>query len=157
MLIRYNNLSTFSPRPMNEPLHCLIIDDDPDDQEIFLMCIRKISQDVICLTSNSGVEALALLNANEDYIPDFIFLDVNMPKMNGIDCLKQLKSVKRLKDTKILMYSTTSESDIVKESLKIGAHDFIMKPTKTGELKEKLSVIFDIVSKMDSTKKPFSH
>jgi response regulator of citrate/malate metabolism len=142
---------------MNEPLHCLIIDDDPDDQEIFLMCIRKISQDVICLTSNSGVEALAMLNANEDYIPEFIFLDVNMPKMNGIDCLKQLKTVKRLKDTKILMYSTTSESDIVNESLKIGANDFIMKPTKTGELKEKLSVIFDIVSKMDSTKKPFSH
>ncbi|MGZ5191164.1 MAG: response regulator [Flavisolibacter sp.] len=141
---------------MNELIHCLIIDDDPDDQEIFLMCIRKISQNIICSTSNSGVEAIAMLNSNEDYIPDFIFLDVNMPKMNGIDCLKHLKSIERLNETKIMMYSTTSESDIVKESLNLGADEFIKKPSKTSELKEKLSIIFNIVSKMDASKKPFT-
>ncbi|MDF2448370.1 MAG: response regulator [Bacteroidota bacterium] len=141
---------------MNELIHCLIVDDDPDDQEIFMMCVRKICPNVVCLTSNSGVEALKLLKDNPHYTPDFIFLDVNMPKMNGIDCLKSLKLVKRLTDTRILMYSTSSESDIVKESIKIGAYDFIIKSAKTSELKDKLSVIFDIVSKIDPSKKLYN-
>lgn len=134
---------------MKEPIRCLIIDDDQDDQEIFLMCVRKISSNIDCLTANSGVAAVDMLKSNDDYVPDYIFLDVNMPKMNGIECLKVLKSINRLNDTKILMYSTTSENDVVKESLSLGADEFIKKPSKTGELKEKLSIIFNIVSKID--------
>ena len=138
---------------MKKHLQCLIIDDDQDDQEIFLMCIRKLSPDIECLTSNSGVEALTMFKKEKDYRPDYIFLDVNMPKMNGIDCLKHLKEMDRLKDTKILMYSTTSEVEVVSESLRIGADQFLMKPTKTNELKEKLSIIFDIVSKINPDSK----
>ncbi|MES2568067.1 MAG: response regulator [Bacteroidota bacterium] len=130
-------------------IKCLVIDDDPDDQEIFLMCVRKISNEIDCLTANSGVDAVDMLNLNAAYIPDYIFLDVNMPKMNGIECLKVLKKIDRLKNTKILMYSTTSEKDIVSESLRIGADEFIMKPAKTKDLKEKLSLIFKIVSKIN--------
>jgi CheY-like chemotaxis protein len=135
---------------MNEQRQCLIIDDDPDDQEIFLMCLRKISNKIDCLTANNGVEAITMLESNEEYIPDYIFLDVNMPKMNGIECLKHLKEIKRLKNTKIFMYSTTSENSIVKKSKKLGADDFIMKPSKTKELKEKLATIFSIVSEINS-------
>ncbi|MCD6017398.1 MAG: response regulator receiver protein [Bacteroidetes bacterium] len=133
---------------MKEPIKCLIIDDDPDDQEIFLMCIRKISSNIDCLTANSGVDAVGMLKSDKDYVPDYIFLDVNMPRMNGVDCLKKLKSIEKLNRTKILMYSTTSESDIIRETLSLGAVEFIQKPSRTGELKEKLSIIFNIVSKI---------
>ncbi|HEX8516688.1 MAG TPA: response regulator [Bacteroidia bacterium] len=139
---------------MTDLKKCLIIDDDPDDQEIFLMCLKKIGQNIEGITSNSGVEALAMLKKDQAYVPDYIFLDVNMPKMNGVECLKQLRQIDRLKATRILMYSTTSETDVVKESKSHGANDFIMKPSKTKDLKEKLSAIFNIVSEINPENNP---
>ncbi len=127
---------------------CLIIDDDLDDQEIFLMCLKKVNREVSCLTMADGVEAVAALTSNEHYIPDYIFIDVNMPKMNGIECLRILKNMPRLQYSKFFMYSTTSEGSALSESKKLGADDFIVKPARTAELKEKLSTIFRLVSEI---------
>ena len=125
---------------------CLIIDDDQDDQEIFVMCVANVSDCINCTTANNGVNAIAMLNSHTDYTPDYIFVDVNMPKMNGIDCLRNLKKIARLQGTTIFMYSTTAEGNAFAESKKLGATDFIIKPTRTGELKEKLAAIFEIPS-----------
>jgi len=133
---------------MKESKKCLIIDDDLDDQEIFLMCVKKISNEINCITANDGVEAVSMLMSNTEYIPDYIFIDVNMPKLNGIDCLKILKNIQRLKYAKIFMYSTTSERTVLAKSKEFGADDFIIKPSSTSELKEKLSIIFEIVSEI---------
>jgi CheY-like chemotaxis protein len=127
---------------MEQQLKCLIIDDDTDDQEIFLMCVKQVHSGVDYLTADNGVEALDLLEANVDYVPDFIFIDVNMPKMNGIKCLQELRKIARLKETKIYMYSTSCEAAVVEQAKGYGATDFIKKPTKTSELKETLKQIF---------------
>jgi response regulator of citrate/malate metabolism len=124
----------------------MIIDDDEDDQEIFLMCVKKISDHIECLIADNGVDAISMLDSNEGYIPDYIFIDMNMPKMNGIQCLKNIKTIERLKNSQIFMYSTTFETTIVKESKELGATDFMIKPARTADLKEKLSNIFSIVS-----------
>ena len=129
--------------------HCLIIDDDPDDQEVFRMCLNKVAAHITLTTANSGVEAVSLLRSNTDYSPEFIFIDMNMPKMNGIECLRIIKEIDRLKHSKMFMYSTTSEKAVVKESEELGAEDFIVKPSKTLELKEKLARIFGIVSEIN--------
>lgn len=134
---------------MGRTKSCLIIDDDPDDQEILLMCIRKINRDIKCIAVSNCVEAIILLASDRDFTPDYIFLDVDMPKMSGIDCLKQLKKIERLKGTKILMYSTTSDGQVLNESKRLGANDFIVKPTKTSELKEKLYNIFKLASEIN--------
>ncbi len=134
---------------MQRAKQCLIIDDDPDDQEIFLMCLRKISNDIQCLTLNDGVEAVSMIKTNTEYVPDYVFIDVNMPKMNGIACLSILKNIERLKYSKFFMYSTTSEGSAFEESKKLGALEFIIKPTKTADLKEKLTKIFEIVSEIN--------
>jgi CheY-like chemotaxis protein len=127
---------------MQKKWECLIIDDDPDDQEIFLMCVGKVNSEVNCLTMDNGVDAISMLMANKTYIPDYIFIDVNMPKMNGIDCLRAIKNMQWLKGAKIFMYSTTSEGSVLTQSKELGATDFIIKPSKTAELREKLSKIF---------------
>src|SRR5215210_7683066 len=119
---------------MTQAKSCLLIDDDPDDQEIFLMCVKKLDKNIDCKTSDDGLEAISMLMSNEKFIPDYIFLDVNMPKMNGIECLKEIRKIEKLKDTKIFMYSTTTENNMVNESKQFGADDFIVKPTKTSEL-----------------------
>jgi CheY-like chemotaxis protein len=127
---------------MQKKVECLIIDDDPDDQEIFLMCLGKVNNEVNCLTKNNGVDAISMLMSNTTYVPDYIFIDVNMPKMNGIDCLRAIRNMQWLRESKIFMYSTTSEGSVLTESRKLGATDFIIKPSKTAELRERLSKIF---------------
>jgi CheY-like chemotaxis protein len=127
---------------MSKSMECLIIDDDLDDQEIFLMCVQELNRSIHCLTSNSGVEAISMLSSDTDYIPDFIFIDVNMPKMNGINCLGILKNMERLRSSKFYMYSTTSERSALESSRSLGADDFIIKPVKIAALKERLEGIF---------------
>jgi CheY-like chemotaxis protein len=128
---------------MKELRQCFIIDDDQDDQEIFLMCVSDINPNIDCRTASNGAEAVEMLESQKDYAPDYIFLDVNMPKMNGIECLGHLKKMDWLRNTKIFIYSTTSEKSVVEESKALGADDFIVKPTKMSVLKEALSGIFN--------------
>jgi PleD family two-component response regulator len=68
-----------------------------------------------------------------------------MPKMTGIECLKEIRKIEKLNNTKIFMYSTTTDENMVNESGKFGAYDFIVKPIKLSELQEKLSNIFQMV------------
>jgi len=123
---------------------CLLIDDDIDDQEIFEMCLLDLSQNINFMAIKNGINAINMLESDKDYTPDYIFLDVNMPKLNGLDCLKILKTKERLQACKIYMYSTTSAQSSVEESERLGATGFIIKPTKTTELKNILSKILEI-------------
>jgi CheY-like chemotaxis protein len=124
-------------------MQCLLVDDDLDDQEVFLLTLKKINKDIECLTANNGVEALSLLKERHAFLPDYIFLDVNMPKMNGIECLRNIKNLEHLNNAKIFMYSTTSETSVLEKSKKLGATDFIVKPASPAVLKETLSVILN--------------
>lgn len=128
---------------MGNRLNCLLVDDDLDDQEIFIMVTKSINENINCITANDGAEALLFLNDHSQIIPDYIFLDVNMPKINGVECLKKIKNIERVKDCKIFMYSTTSENYIVTETKKLGVTEFIIKPALTAELKIILSTIFN--------------
>ncbi len=122
-------------------MQCLLIDDDQDDQEVFMMILEKINRDINCLTANDGVEAISLLTSRQGFIPDYIFLDVNMPRMNGIECLQNIRTLDHLKNCKIFMYSTTSETSVVEQTKKLGVADFIVKPASPVALKETLAAI----------------
>jgi CheY-like chemotaxis protein len=141
-------------KKMQETTECLMIDDDKDDQEIFEMCVKNVDETVNCTVANDGVEALALLTSNDKYVPNLIFIDVNMPKMNGIECLKAIKNIDRLKDSKVFMYSTTAETEAVIQSKSLGAEDFLIKSPKTADLKERLAKIFKMASKMKNNTEP---
>jgi CheY-like chemotaxis protein len=123
-------------------MNCLLIDDDLDDQEIFLLCLNEVRPDVECAVANNGVDALQMLNDKESYSPDVIFLDVNMPKMSGMECLTQLRAIPRLKKSCIFIYSTTSEYSAVQRAKELGASEYVMKPTETDQLKKTLDRIF---------------
>lgn len=126
---------------MEKVLQCLLVDDDLDDQEIFLMALEETNKNVKFFTASDGVEALFMLNEEQGLVPDYIFLDVNMSKMNGIECLINIKKIEYLKDVKVFMYSTTSENWVMEKSKELGALDFIIKPATHAVLKEILARI----------------
>src|SRR5882762_3877095 len=98
---------------MPTPRHIFLIDDDPDDQEIFIMTLRDINSEMFCDTADNGVKGIEKLNSVDQPVPDFIFIDLNMPKMNGLDCLQIIRATDKFKDSKVIMYSTTSENKMV--------------------------------------------
>ncbi|MEO8147468.1 MAG: response regulator [Bacteroidia bacterium] len=106
----------------------LLIDDDTDDHEIFNIALLDADESARCIFASDGLHALEKINTDQTFIPDFIFLDVNMPRMNGQQCLREIKKIERLKDVPVFMYSTTSDPAIIAENIKSGATDFIIKP-----------------------------
>ncbi len=129
---------------MEEIRNCLIVDDDEDDQEIFIMCVKMVNEHIHCVSAYDGQQAIDMVTSNTELIPRYIFLDVNMPKVNGIECLRALRGIPRLMATDIYMYSTTSEQSVEEESKKLGASGYVVKPVKTSELKDKLRSIFEL-------------
>ena len=121
---------------------CLLIEDDRDDQEIFTMALREVDAKVECVYANNGFDALKLLQQTSLHFPDFIIIDVNMPRMNGLACLQEIKKMTPGKDVRIIMYSTSSEGGIVNESKALGANDFFVKPSSFEVLIHKLKEIF---------------
>jgi CheY-like chemotaxis protein len=77
--------------------NCFLIDDDEDDLEIFKMALGEIDPSITLHYAFSGVEALKKLNADPCLIPHVIFIDWNMPRMNGRQCLEEIKKTERLK------------------------------------------------------------
>ena len=78
---------------MTAGLICFIVDDDEDDREIFAIALQDADKSYKCLTAINGKEALEKLKSDETLIPDFIFLDLNMPFMSGIQFLVEIKKV----------------------------------------------------------------
>lgn len=90
----------------------LNVDDDVEDIEIFCEAVREIDPSIICLVARSADEAMQILSSDIE-LPEFIFLDINMPKVDGNACLREIKQDARLRHIPVIMYSThTRKSDI---------------------------------------------
>jgi CheY-like chemotaxis protein len=112
----------------------LFIDDDPDDYDLFCHGLKIVNDKAECLYVQDGLEALNLLNNELTILPDYIFLDVNMPLMGGEECLQEIKKNPDLQDIPIIVYSTTS--DLVERGnlRRLGAAAFVVKPAKFNDL-----------------------
>lgn len=114
------------------PSLLLIIDDDPDDREIFVAAIKEIAPNIICKTS--GDPERVLLTTKEEDKPDLIFLDINMPGMNGFQFLAEANRHHILAHTKVVIYSTSSNPKDIETAKLLGAHAFITKTNTYPEL-----------------------
>lgn len=106
------------------------------------MALEDINSGIQCVVANNGIAALEKLNGKKPLIPDYIFIDVNMPKMNGIDCLREIQKIDHLKDAEVFMYSTSSDERMIERSKALGAKDFIVKPPGLALLTQKLLQVF---------------
>ena len=113
----------------------IIVDDDADDRAFFCEAVSEVDSDIECIGLNDGEEAIRYLEKNPDDIPDYIFLDLNMPRMNGKQCLKRIKSNENLSFIPVVIYSTSKSREDIVETESLGAVCFLTKPNKFSELK----------------------
>jgi CheY-like chemotaxis protein len=118
----------------------LLVDDDPDDTFLFGEVLHDVDPSIEFRTAANGQEALDLLQRSTS-LPDLIFLDLNMPRMGGVECLATLKADAALKDVPVIIYTTSSQSKDIEETIQKGAVCFITKPSNMKELTEILSTI----------------
>lgn len=107
-----------------------LIDDDLDDQEIFSFILSEAYPQAQCVFADDGLYALEKIQ-DVSFSPHVIFIDINMPRLNGLETLKELKQLERFANTPIYMYSTSDENTVVEESKKLGASGFIKKHVDT--------------------------
>ena len=121
---------------------CLLIDDDTDDQEIFALALNQISDDYECQVANNGFDGLQHLKKKQT-LPDYIFLDLNMPRMNGKEFLREIMKQDYLRSIPVIIYTTSSSSTDITDTKALGATAFITKPFSLNELTDKLALFFE--------------
>src|ERR1700710_1494655 len=109
----------------------LYIDDDGDDRSYFCDGLKSFSDAAVCLTASDGEEAMDILRGTT---PDYIFLDQNMPGMNGREVLKMIRSDAAFDSVSVIMYSTSYQQDDVGNLTSEGAARCVLKPTSTKAL-----------------------
>jgi CheY-like chemotaxis protein len=117
-----------------------LIDDDEDDRDIFQMALRDAMPNAQCHTVNSAVKALEELEHTK---PDYLFIDLNMPRMSGRECLEQIKKCPILSGITSIIYTTSSHHADIDELQKLGANHYLIKPDSINKL---IFVLKEIVS-----------
>ncbi len=126
----------------------LLIDDDSVDRELFSEALSLVEPAIICDQATDAEEGLARLQQSPEE-PDLIFLDINLPVMNGWQFLTRLKTESDLKHIPVIMYSTSSNVRDMKTARDMGALGFSTKPFAFRVLKGMLGVVIEYANKQD--------
>jgi CheY-like chemotaxis protein len=118
----------------------LLIDDDIDDRMIFGEVLRELAPDIHYHEAINGEDALIKLS--QDLLPDLIFVDLNMPRVDGKQFLAEIQQLEHLKDIPVIIYTTSSHEADKKETRQLGASYFLTKP---NSLRELTNILTDIL------------
>jgi CheY-like chemotaxis protein len=126
----------------------LLVDDDVDEHEIFTSALENVSPDVMLTSAASGFDALKIL-LEKTALPELIFLDINMPTMNGFQFLSELRQHENLKHIPVIIYSTTAVPETIERAKQSGAMGFISKPGDFSELEKILQEVLNSTNRHD--------
>ncbi|SEI65636.1 Response regulator receiver domain-containing protein [Dyadobacter sp. SG02] len=121
------------------PLRILLADDDHDDTFLFQEALAHIPMETNLTVAENGVELLRMLNGTEGK-PEIIFLDMNMPVKNGLECLKEIRGLEAYKQVPIVILSTSVAQYLWESAYRSGANLYIQKPTSFNGLIEILKM-----------------
>jgi len=123
-----------------------LVDDDADDRDVLDDALQEMNVPVTMGFAEDGIQALDKLGEwhKDGQLPCLIVLDLNMPKMSGIETLKNLKSDERFKTIPTIIYSTSINPREKDKCILLGAYSFITKPISTKEIKETANTLVNI-------------
>lgn len=129
----------------------LLVDDDLDDQTFFEEALKVVDRSVTLHTAKDGVDAIEQLMVKT---PDVILLDLNMPRMNGVEFLQELKASNRFRDIPVIIYSSFLSTCDKVEVMALGAKEFVKKPIAFGET---VKTIEQLLGKNEALKQHVVH
>lgn len=127
-------------------LKVLLADDDEDDRFFFQKALDTLDFPCYLKTVCDGEKLINYLNENTESLPDVLFLDLNMPRKNGTECLKAIKTNDKLKDLPVIISSTMINDNIARELYSLGAHYYVRK-CEFAELKLMLNKVLTSMTK----------
>lgn len=137
-------LDRLSKNMRNNLLNIILADDDEDDRMLFLEALDEISIQTKLLLFKHGQELLDYLFQSHIDLPNLIFLDLNMPIKNGMQCLCEIRSNPKLKDLRIAIYSTSSSDKDIRDTFLNGADIYINKPSSFTKLREVVEKVLNL-------------
>lgn len=128
----------------NQTPTCFLIDDDDDELYYVRDALSTIDSRFTCMRAKDGEEGLKVL-ATGNVLPEFIFLDLNMPRMAGTECLIHLRRLANLASTPIYIYTTAQcSATLIENMISSGATNVFVKPTRMQELVSLIKALLPI-------------
>ncbi len=118
-----------------------LIDDDNDDLDFFCEAVSAIDQDIACVRFTNSDKALKAFQSYEVSSPDLIFLDLNMPLVDGREFLSRIKALEAYAHVPVIIYTTSSHQRDIEETKQLGASAFLSKPYSMSDLINELGGI----------------
>lgn len=128
-------------------LTILLAEDDIDDCTFFKEALAELSLSAHLTTVKDGAELMNHLSANEDTLPDVLFLDINMPRKSGPECLLEIRRNTKLKDLPIVIFSTSNAVETISKVFDSGADVYIHKPSDFSQLKQVINHALPMAAK----------
>jgi len=123
-------------------LHILLAEDDDDDYEMFMDAAVSVLPDIRIIRIADGTHLIEAVDEPGLNVPDMVFLDLNMPRKNGFDCLTAMRRSEDWKTVPVVIYSTSAHTDQVDQAWKSGANLYIRKPHDFLEIQRMLQKVF---------------
>lgn len=111
-----------------EKFHFMLADDDSDDRMFFERAIKKLDLPTKISFAEDGVELMEVLRRSVNNLPDVVFLDLNMPRKKGDECLREIKNSTEMAKMPVIIYSTSQHEDVADVLYESGAHYYVRKP-----------------------------
>lgn len=127
------------------PIHLLLADDDEDDCLFFQDALDELALVSSFKAVHNGEQLLQFLTSHLDELPTVLFLDLNMPRKNGYECLIEIRNHEKLKNLPVIIYSTSFDMDTINLLYQKGAQYYIRKPAEFAKLKELIKQALSLV------------
>jgi len=138
-----------NPKNTPAPFKIFLAENDTDDCLFFKEALKEFSMHTELTVVHDGEELMQLLTNETTKLPNVLFLDLNMPRKNGFECLMEIKSTTTLKQLTVIIYSTSFHNKAAAALFNNGASYYISKPFEISKLKKVVQDIIELIAKGD--------
>lgn len=132
-------------------LEILLADDDTDDCLFFEEAVAELPVSATLTAVHDGEKLMQMLCTESAKLPHMLFLDLNMPRKNGFECLAEIKLNKKLKGVPVVIFSTSYEKEVVNLLYTNGAQFFIRKPPAFAQFKNMILHVITLIAQGNTT------